>query len=177
MNDIAFSILLGIVGGIMTSALIFGLGVIFKKIILPWYQSMIYKGVNISGTWIRRFEVQNSSVIEARFHLKQKGNKLYGIEEWSKRKDGNLVKLGSYNLSGEIADRFVHIKSINIDKKRIGYLTLLLQVVKGGDVLEGKAIYYDEHPNEIVSRNAVLTRMESIANSKILKLDETMIRN
>ena len=67
------SLVIGIISGILTSILLLLAANFINKILIPWYQTLIYRGVNISGTWIARFETVNNRFIENRFHLNQKG--------------------------------------------------------------------------------------------------------
>ena len=45
------TIVLGIVSGIITSAVIYLFVLIFNHIVLPWYRAFVYRGVGIDGTW------------------------------------------------------------------------------------------------------------------------------
>ena len=47
----SITIILGVVSGIVTTGLLYLLGIIFTKIVLPWYQKLIYKGVDLNGEW------------------------------------------------------------------------------------------------------------------------------
>ncbi len=44
------TIILGIVSGIITSAVIYLLVLIFNHIVLPWYRAFVYRGVSIPVT-------------------------------------------------------------------------------------------------------------------------------
>ena len=43
----------GVAAGVLTSGLLFTLGVIFTKVVVPWYQALIYQGVDLSGLWVQ----------------------------------------------------------------------------------------------------------------------------
>ena len=45
------TIAFGVVSGLISGYAIFLLAALFKRVVLPWYRSVIYKGLNISGTW------------------------------------------------------------------------------------------------------------------------------
>lgn len=47
---LSVSIVVGIVSGILTTALIFGFVQLFKKIVVPWCQALFYRGLDISAT-------------------------------------------------------------------------------------------------------------------------------
>lgn len=46
-HDAIANVFWGVVVGIITSALLFTFGVLVAKVILPWYQSLIYGGVDL----------------------------------------------------------------------------------------------------------------------------------
>ena len=45
------NVLLGIAAGILTSALLAGVGVVLKRIVLPAYRSLTYGGIDLAGQW------------------------------------------------------------------------------------------------------------------------------
>ena len=42
----------GVIAGIITSALLFLAGLFVAKILLPWYQNLVYQGVDLRGLWV-----------------------------------------------------------------------------------------------------------------------------
>ena len=46
------SIFIGVLSGVITACLLFVIGKIWIKILIPWYQRIKYQGVDISGRWI-----------------------------------------------------------------------------------------------------------------------------
>jgi hypothetical protein len=67
----------GVVAGILTSALLFILGVITTKIILPWYQDLIYKGADLQGVWVSEFDYDGYKY-QFKTELKQNAHRLSG---------------------------------------------------------------------------------------------------
>ena len=47
----SFNIVLGIVSGVLTATFLYILSLIFKNILIPWYQRIKYKGVELKGKW------------------------------------------------------------------------------------------------------------------------------
>ncbi len=45
------TIIIGIVTGILSSAIIWALINTFQNTFIPWYQSGIYRGTDLEGTW------------------------------------------------------------------------------------------------------------------------------
>jgi hypothetical protein len=50
--DAASSIILGVVSGVLTSAILFIFARIFGRLVIPWHEERIYKGVRVDGSWI-----------------------------------------------------------------------------------------------------------------------------
>jgi hypothetical protein len=57
--SITDSIFVGVINGILTSALLFIVVQIIRKIVIPWYQSLIYRGTDINGDWITNHPTAN----------------------------------------------------------------------------------------------------------------------
>ena len=47
-------IMLGVLTGVFSGAILLALGSFFRQVILPWYQSFVYKGIRLGGTWSSR---------------------------------------------------------------------------------------------------------------------------
>ena len=45
------AVLWGVVSGILTSGLLFLLGLIFTRIVVPWLEALRFQGVDLSGIW------------------------------------------------------------------------------------------------------------------------------
>jgi len=50
--SITDSIFIVVISDILTNALLFIVVPIFKKFVIPWYQSLIYRGTDINDNWI-----------------------------------------------------------------------------------------------------------------------------
>lgn len=147
MLTIFQAILLGVVSGIVTSICIFIIIQIIQKIIIPWYQTMIYRGVNISGTW--RGARKNQEVI---LILKQKAHNITGIADLILDKDAtHLEKIRNFKVKGTIFDRFVQLNLKHEDSSRLGAVSFLFQVEGDGRILKGGSTGYIPGISEIHS--------------------------
>jgi hypothetical protein len=43
------SLFIGIVSGILTTVILWLISILFKNVFIPYFEQLIYKGVNISG--------------------------------------------------------------------------------------------------------------------------------
>jgi len=142
-------ILLGVISGIITSILIFGLAQIFMKIVIPWYRSIIYNGYKVDGTW----EIIYASPSIRRnvsFALTQKASKISGISTHilkDRNMEGDYIK--EYSLSGELKDGFMYLIVNHSDKKRIGIGTVMLKIIADGQKMEGWIAAYNSSTSNV----------------------------
>ncbi len=76
LPDTALAIIIGVVSGIITAAIIWSLAQVVKKNVIPWYRKMIYKGFDVSGTWVQPIDDRHTQTGE--FILKQRAEQLEG---------------------------------------------------------------------------------------------------
>ena len=165
----ALSLIIGVVSGILTSALIFLAVKIFRKIIIPWYQSIVYQGLVIDGEWKIILQtphrIQTQDII---LNIAQKAYRLEGtatyiimIEsagEWSEQ-------IKTFKVDGRISDRFVVITLRHAERSRIGVASLLLEIIGDGRTMSGQYTYYDVGVSKITSDGCKLRRADIAASS------------
>lgn len=145
MKTISFDILVGVVGGVLTSALIMLAISIFKKIIVPWYQNIIYRGISLSGPW-HWFDEDEDSV---KMELKQAGDSITGIYTYMDSKKKGDIKI--YHVTGWARDRFVQLNLKSADPKRLGILSYVFEIVGDGNELRGCSVFYSTNLNKVCS--------------------------
>lgn len=152
MNDLSLTIFIGVFSGILTSVLIWLAIQIFKKILIPWYQQSIYRGIDISGDWTSRQEFSGGVISNQTLEVNQKGHFIKGTlisHNSVPKQQEEDVKY--FTLYGEIFDNYVDIEYKNRDRKNIGRGSLLLKVKNGGDTLEGALVAIDRFSTEIMA--------------------------
>ena len=138
MNDI----FIGVFSGILTSAFIFLIVQLFYKVLLPWYQQVIYNGIDISGEW-------HSTVTpfpqDIKIEITQQASQISGLATYVNHPEnkGAIEQIRTFRFDGCIIDRFVQLTLHHTDKSRIGVITYLLQVVGDGRSIEGSSSFYD----------------------------------
>lgn len=151
MTDTIITITIGVFSGIITSATIWFSIQIFKKIIVPWYQQSIYRGIDISGDWVSSQNYAGGVSVEQIIQIKQKGHRLSGTLI-SQNKIPNIGEdTTAFTLDGEIFDNYVDIEYQINDNKSIGRGSQLLKVKEGGVKLEGGLIAIDRISSEIMT--------------------------
>ncbi len=141
------NIIIGIVTGILTSALIWLTISVFKKILVPWYQSIVYRGIDLDGDWSgEEIETGKDDSYPLRYEhnltLNQKGHKISGnviIRNIFKNEEFNSIS--EYNLIGEISDNCVLLSYQRKRRNKIGMGSYLFKITGSGDFLEGSCVF------------------------------------
>lgn len=143
----------GVVTGILTSALLFGLGVITSKIILPWYQDLVYKGVDLRGLW-----VNESDYAGARYRyqtsLKQNAHQLTGTTTITKSGTGQDDYVINFDVTGSTWEGFVVLNLRSTDRKTLSFATGLFKVKNRGKSLVGHLAFRSLTTDEVASEEA-----------------------
>lgn len=151
--NIPETIVIGVVSGIITSALIYLLILIFNHIVLPWYRGFIYCGVDIEGKWEEALDFNNGNTQISTYELIQKANDVSGKVTIVKSTNGQITKTEMFSLKGLVKDRFFTATQTPIDKKRLGITTILLEVIGDGRKMQGSTTWYDSRAANITSIN------------------------
>lgn len=150
----------GVVAGVLTSALLLALGLIFTKIIVPWYQGIVYEGADISGLWVYR---QNLSGIGYAYQmvLKQSAHRISGSMTLTKSgapagPRGDYVQ--AFDLSGSTWEGFVTLNLRSSDSRSLAFATSLLQIQDRGRSLRGQLAYRSSQVDQVGSESVDWTR-------------------
>lgn len=157
MPSIQSTIVLSVVSGIITSSLIFILISLFKGMVIPWYQKVIYQGVNISGAWCGKIEGGHQLIT---LNLKQSANKIDGTANFASNitQNAHWEPLRVFNIKGTIQDRFISISGNHCDQQRLGVNSFLLEVIGDGRKISGVFTYYSVGISEITSDPIIFSR-------------------
>jgi len=151
-------IFIGVLSGIVTALLIFSASWIFKNGIAPWYQRLIYKGVDISGDWIFIEPISDNSQRTWRMSLNQSAHKVYGdLSIIRKYPDGKEL-ISNLTLRGELWEGFLNAALRSKSRKRLSFAAALLKVTGGGETISGQYILRNLQNDEIMSRETVFVR-------------------
>jgi hypothetical protein len=156
MNEMALTVFIGVFSGILTAIFIWGSIQVFNKIITPWYQQTIYRGINISGSWAAKYEFLGNVIVEQSIEIKQKGHLISGAIVSRNKIPSKGEDLTTFIIKGEIFDNYVDVEYRINDKKYIGRGSLLLKVKDGGEKLIGALIAIDRFSTEIMTAEEVM---------------------
>ncbi|MBY8908257.1 hypothetical protein K6L05_00470 [Salinicoccus roseus] len=148
------TLVLGIVSGIITSFLIWFLVNFFKNIVVPWFESIVYKGIDISGDWQSSVTLTPSHFrVNLDINIKQKGHRLNG--------DIHALYINTLNekerrtrrlkFTGKITDNNIVITYNSATKTVVSLGVFLLKQHLGGEQLKGTMVSSDRVTNGILS--------------------------
>jgi hypothetical protein len=157
MASIQSTIFLSVLSGIITSTFIYLLIAFSKRVVIPWYQEITYKGVDICGTWYGKVEGGLQGIT---LDLHQSANQVTGTATLATEKimGGHFEPLRIFALHGSIQDRFISLFANHRDKQRLGINSYLLEVIGDGRKLKGIFTYYSVTTSRIVSDELILMR-------------------
>jgi hypothetical protein len=155
--DITSTIFLSVVGGVLTSSVLFVCVRAFNQIVVPWYQDLVYRGINISGRW---FCCERRMFQEITFDLTQRASSIRGVATfvYKGETDHEFEDLRTFNVTGFVQDRFVHLVLKHKDTSRLGFINYLLESVGDGRRMQGVISFYGVKGCRIACGNQTLWR-------------------
>lgn len=142
LDAVTNNIVIGIVTGVLTTALLYLVSRIFIDWIIPWYRNIKYVGIDVSGVWETKQEFENSKEYSL-LNLNQKADNLTGLWTISITENGSdQNEIKTFNVKGTIEDRFALLTSKNTDRRQIGIGTMLIEAVGNGFELKGCETWY-----------------------------------
>tara|TARA_R110002049_G_scaffold153580_1_gene317872 strand:- start:348 stop:830 length:483 start_codon:yes stop_codon:yes gene_type:complete len=156
--DIYKTIIVGVISGVITSAFIFLCVKVFVQIILPWYRSAIYKGIDICGTWTETVEYNGATDV-SQYIFHQNERIISGTKAIVKTdKETGVCETKLLTLNGKFLDGHLLLTAVSSDRKVQSLSTYLFRIGKGGAALIGQANWVDSNSEIIHSRNIELIR-------------------
>ena len=133
-------ILIGVFSGVITSLIIYLLKLIFIKVLIPWYQELSYKGIDVSGSWNGKIKSSQESVkFSAKLTLEQSAHNLSGTYVIVKYVNEDIYKITSMNVSGTVWEGFVSLTCRTVSNKNLSFGSMLLKINDGN--LNGHQVF------------------------------------
>ncbi len=147
MSNLALSLVTGVVSGVVVAFLVFVLRTIWIRIVLPWYEEMLYRGAKIEGIWLAEVPFPSGEVNKHRMTLKRTGHRVSGRTVCTKgRSEGQ-----SYDLKGTFNNTILTMTYQIDDPRRIERGSTAMMLVNDGKELSGCVIYYDDQTHSLMS--------------------------
>ncbi|NEM98202.1 hypothetical protein [Pontibacter burrus] len=155
MPESFVSIFLGVFSGILTSIIIWAFVKLFRKVLIPWYQQIIYRGINISGEWTCSVDFPGGVHTDQMISLIQKGHKVQGTFITKTTAPNREGSTNSFRAIGEVFDNYVDIEYNIIDKRYIGRGSFMFKVLEGGEKLQGGLVAIDRISSNIITSESI----------------------
>ena len=139
--SISEQIVIGVVSGVLTSALLYLIAVVVTRVLVPWYKRITYEGVDVNGTWEYRFD-QPGDYGSMLLHLSQSAHDLKGEAAVTVRNGENESNF-IYMVRGTIWEGYASLTLKSRDRRVIAFGVLLLKVGASGASLEGFYVFKD----------------------------------
>ncbi len=156
MQSVSEQIVIGVVGGVITTALLSLLGLTFWKVVVPWYRNLVYQGADVTGTWEYRYD-QPDSFGSMTLTLRQSAHRLEGdasVRIRSPLNEENLL----LDVQGTLWEGYASMTLKSKDRRVIAFSTLLLKVMNNGASLEGIYAFREPHTDRATSNPIDLRR-------------------
>lgn len=168
-STVAGAIFWGVLAGVVTSFLLFVLGLVFRGIVIPWYQALIFEGIDLEGLWGSTKNVSGATY-DYTLILHQKAHRVSGSMRILKRSsqpatpsgysgtgdDEQEFKVqGSYDqefkVEGSTWEGYVTLSMKSDDRKSLSFATSLLRVSNRGRYLIGHMSYRADRTDQVES--------------------------
>jgi len=153
--DKTIDIGIGIVTGILTTVVLLIAGYLFNEKALPWYQSMVYRGIVITGTWHAELDPKvprKDRKVENDMKITQQGHIVRGVmtKRTTTISTGKVIS-EAFVVEAQLRDRLYYGIVYPEAKGRLSALAFLFQVEGSGDRLVGQRVFYHVGESKIQS--------------------------
>jgi len=159
------AIVWGVVAGVITSAVLLLCSQIFQNLLLPWYQNLIYNGVDLRGKWVSQKTFAGEITYHYTLILEQSAHNLSGsmsIVKMNSQAGPPGGHMGDYvqgfKASGVTWEGFVTVNMTSDDRRSLSFVTTLLQVRNRGQALVGHMAYRSSVVDQVDSEDITWTR-------------------
>lgn len=164
-STIAGAIVWGVVAGALTSALLLLFSQVFAKVLIPWYQEIVYRGVDLRGQWISHRTDANGITYHYTLNIKQSAHELSGnmaIAKVNSQPNPAAGLSGDYvqpfTVEGRVWEGFVTLQMESTDRRSLSLATSLLQVSDRGQKLVGHMAYRSTRVDQVDSEAITWSR-------------------
>ena len=164
-STVAGAIIWGVVAGILTSAVLLVVSRLVEKVVIPWYQDLVYKGIDLRGKWLAQETYSSGISYHYSLLLKQNAHNVRGSMTISKMNSqpgapggqlGDYVQ--SFTVRGTTWEGFLTINMTSDDRRSLSFATSLLQVRNRGQALVGHMAYRSSQVDQVGSEEITWTR-------------------
>jgi hypothetical protein len=148
----------GVMAGVITTALLCIVSVMFRAVITPWVSSLLYSGPDISGDWSGHDDQSPKAQQVSSAHVTQKGAAVaIDIERFKRRSDHSPCKRRLHYKGRLTAGTLITLYE-DVEMKGFIVGTMVMSLSTDGKMLSGKVVYYDKNVSQVVAPDYFLRR-------------------
>jgi hypothetical protein len=154
------NLLTGIVAGLVAAFSTWFFVQILRKMVQPWYESVLYDGHIISGEWKGYFLAQGQQKPKGfnfSASLDQQGHNIKGDLFLTKQPSGTECEK-HFTLKGNFREDDLILNFEAKDKKKFGRGTFVLQLKHDGEVLDGIYTHFEAMHDTVASNISIWER-------------------
>lgn len=124
LDDQMLPVVVGIISSLIATAIFISLSEIFRRLVFPWIEDKIYRGVRIDGTW--RLHAEDGKLVDGssvEIEIKQWGDKISGTC-FTENEDDRTV----YRINGVLKNMYLMAYMEPASSKMIDASAILFHV-------------------------------------------------
>jgi hypothetical protein len=153
----------GIVSGVLTTLLLWIIGRVTTGFIIPWFESLVYKGIDISGNWKSNVQLSPDNYkVKLNIIVKQKGHRLTGdiLAQYINTDSSQETRTRRLKFLGEITNNNIVITYKSATKEVSSLGVFLMKIILGGEKLKGTLVSQDQLSEGINSYKEIIWERE-----------------
>lgn len=153
------SVVIGVVSSLIATFLFLGLTQLTRRVLIPWVEDKIYRGIRIDGQWTDA-DLTADSKLKCIFELSQKADHVSGIYS---HQDENPDSKATYRVVGEIRNTYLNASLWPLSDKLLDSATFLGRVFhKDGKLkMDGVLACVSSEDGKIVSHTISYVHKDS----------------
>lgn len=136
--------IIGVTSGLVTSLIVFVLQLYYFRVLLPWFEELLYRDLKIEGRWLVEYP-EGKEFTEA-IELNRQGHRVTGTVTVTGGPDRGRV----YAFEGTFKNLILTLSFAGRDGTRLDRGTYTLQAKNNGQHLQGYSTFYQDDDNTIV---------------------------
>ena len=139
--NISVSVITGVFSGVITAALVWISGLVLSRIVMPWYLQLIYRGVDVNGSWLAQYNHLNGFIIQTNLQIVQRAHSISGHLTLVQEHPSVTAIVNSLDLTGHVWEGFITLSMQSSDRSRLSFGAGLIKVTEGGSSLSGTLLF------------------------------------
>jgi hypothetical protein len=149
--------ILGYVGNLLATLTGVAISLAIYKLLIPWYRTITYQGVDISGTWTMSANPTHHR--DVTWEIRQKAATISGISTHVAHSSvATADRVRTYRLEGKIVNRFLTVTGYPIDPRRMGCISYILEILGDATKMVGQGAGYSTVECRVIGGECTLTR-------------------